>query len=166
MAPSPAPAKNPSGLVGAIAIAALVAGTLDYTAACINSLVNGRDPALIALYIASSLLGRETAYAGGWGMMAFGIFLHYVIATTWTVLFFLGYPRVPLLRKNAALVGVAYGLFVWAVMNQVLVPLTRIKTGVFALNSVAMIQAGILVICIGLPIALLARRHYRKTAGV
>ncbi len=166
MDPSPdsiAPARS-SGLIGAIAVAALVAGTLDYTAALTNFLIKGgKDPTLIAWYIASSLLGRDAAYAGGWATAALGIFLHYVIATGWTVLFFLGYPRVALLHRNAFLVGAVYGLFVWAMMNLVLVPLTRIKPAPFNPANAA-IQAGILVVCIGLPIALLARRYYTKAA--
>jgi len=160
--PAPAPAPASSGLVCALALAALVAGTLDYTAAITNFLLKGgKDPTLIAWYIASSLLGREAAYAGGWVTATFGIFLHYVIATSWTVLFFLGYPRIALLRKNALLVGAVYGLFVWTMMNLVLVPLTCIKPGAFNLANAAT-QAGILVVCIGLPISLLAHRHYGK----
>jgi hypothetical protein len=143
-------------------MAALIAGTLDYTAAITNFLLNGgKDPSRIAWYIASSVLDRDTAYAGGWLTATFGICLHYLIATGWTALFFLAYPRVALLRKNAMLVGAGYGLFVWATMNLVLVPLTRIKQGVFNPTNAA-IQASILVVCIGLPISLLARQHYPK----
>lgn len=161
--PAPSPAPNSTGLVRAIAIAALIAGTLDYAAAVTNFLIGGgKDPNRVAWYIASSLLGSKAAFSGGWLTAAFGIFLHYVIATGWTVLYFLAYPRVALLRQNAITSGVAYGIFVWLMMNRVLVPLTRIKTGEFTLNSAAMIQAAILVMFIGLPIALLARRHYVK----
>lgn len=162
-APAPSPAPPSTGLIRAIAITALVAGTLDYAAAISNFMIGGgKDPNRVAWYIASSVLGSKAAFTGGWLTAAFGIFLHYVIATGWTVLFFLGYRRVPMLRKNPFLVGAAYGLFVWAMMNRVLVPLTRIKTGEFTLNSAAMIQAAILMAFIGLPIALLAHRHFRK----
>lgn len=160
--PTPSPASESPSLVCAIAVAALVAGTLDYTAAITNFLLNGgKDPTRIAWYIASSLLGLDAAYAGGWLTAAFGIFLHYVIATSWTVLFFLLRPRLALLRQHVLLVGAGYGLFVWAMMNLVLVPLTRIPRAPF--NPInAAIQAGILVVCIGTPIALLAQRHYVK----
>lgn len=149
-------------MAGAIARAALVAGTLDYAAAITNFLIaGGKEPIRIAWYIASSLLGRDAAYAGGWGTATFGIFLHYVIATGWTALFFFGRPRLALFRQNALLVGAGYGLFVWVMMNLVLVPLTRIKPAPFN-PAAATVQASILVICIGLPIALLARRHFAK----
>lgn len=160
--PAPASPARSSGLVCAIAVAALIAGTLDYSAAITNFLLNGgKGPTKIAWYIASSLLGREAAYSGGWVTATFGIFLHYVIATGWTVLFFVSYPRVAVLRKNAFGIGVVYGLFVWTMMTQVLVPLTRIPRSPFNATN-AVIQASILVVCIGLPISLLARRHYTK----
>ena len=161
--PTPTSATKPTGLCCAIAVAALIAGTLDYAAAVTKFLFDGgKDPTRIAWYIASSLLGSKAAFSGGWLTATFGIFLHYVIATGWTVLFFLAYPRAPMLRKNVIVVGVVYGLFVWAMMNRVLVPMTRIKTGAFTFNQAAAIQAGILAVCIGLPMALLARRHYAK----
>lgn len=161
--PAPTSPARSSGLIGAIAVAALIAGTLDYTAAITKFLIDGgKEPIKIAWYIASSLLGRDTAYAGGYATAAFGILVHYLIATGWTVLFFLAYPRLALLRQNVIAVGVGYGLFVWLMMNRVLVPMTRIKTGPFTFNANAAIQAGILVVCIGLPVALLARRHYAQ----
>ena len=153
-------AKSPPDRFRAIAVTALVAGTLDYSAAIANFLLSGgKDPTRIAWYIASSLLGREAASAGGWVTAALGIAMHYAIATGWTVLFFLSYPRVALLRQNAILVGAAYGFFVWTIMNLVLVPLTRIPHSPFNPTNAA-IQAGILVVCIGTPISLLAHRHY------
>lgn len=160
---APPAVRKTSGLVRAIAFAALIAGTLDYGAALTNFLLaGGKDPIRIAWYIASALLGRDTAFAGGWVTAAIGIGVHYLIATGWTVLFFVSYPRVALLRKNAILVGAAYGLLVWAMMTQVFVPLTRIKPAAFSFANAA-IQAGILVVCIGVPISLLARRHYAKS---
>jgi len=165
--PAPTPAKAPSGLVCAIAVAALIAGTMDYTAAITNYMLGGgKTPILIAYYIASSLLGHDTSYNGGWVTATFGVFLHYVIATGWTVLFFLLYPRLALLRKNPVLVAIGYGFFVWLMMNRVLVPLTLIQTKPFAFTRAvlqpAAIQAGILMLCIGAPLTLLARRYYGK----
>lgn len=164
---SPAPASRPS-VVSAIAVAALVAGTMDYTAAITNYLLGGgKTPILIAYYIASSVLGKDTAYNGGWVTATFGVMLHYLIATGWTVLFFLLYPRLALLRKNPVLVAIGYGFFVWLMMNRVLVPLTLIQTRPFmftrAVLQPAGIQAGILMLCIGGPLVVLARRHYGKT---
>ena len=46
-------------------------------------------------------------------------------------------------------------------MNLIVVPLSRIPRSPFNPANAA-IQAGILVVCIGLPISLLAHRHYAK----
>ena len=160
--PAPSPATPASSLVRAIAVAALVAGTLDYTAATTQFLLKGgKDPMLIAWYIASSLLGRDAAYSGGWPTAAFGVGLHYVIATLWTIVLFLAYPRLAFLRWNRFATAFGYGVLVWFMMNRVLVPLTLIKTGPFVLAN-ALQAAGILIVCIGLPITLLAHRHYAK----
>lgn len=160
--PAPSHAENPPGLLRAIAIASLVAGTLDYSAAITNFLLSGgKDPTRIAWYIASAFLGHDAAYAGGATTAALGYAMHYAIATSWTVLFFVSYPRLALLRKNALVIGPAYGLFVWTMMNLVLVPLTRIPSIAFNPRNAA-IQAAILMVCIGPPIALLARRHYAQ----
>jgi len=71
--PAPAVEKKSSGLFRAIAVAALVAGTMDYTAAITNYMLGGgKTPVLIAYYIASSLLGHDTAYNGGWATATFG----------------------------------------------------------------------------------------------
>ena len=123
----------------------------------------GKDPTLIAWYIASAVLGKEAAYGGGWITATFGIFLHYVIATIWTVFYFLIYPRIAALQKNPFASAFVYGIFVWVMMNRVVVPLSRIKTGPLVLSS-ALQAAGILIVCIGLPVALLAHRHYAKTS--
>ncbi len=163
--PAPAPSSASPGLVRAIAVAALVAGTCDYTAATTQFLLSGgKDPVRIAWYIASAVLGRDAAYAGGWLTAALGVALHYLIATIWTVFFFLLYPRFGWLQKNPFANALGYGIFVWAVMNRVVVPLSRITPGPFVLTN-ALIAAGILVVCIGLPIALLARRHYAIHSG-
>ena len=160
--PAPPPATNSSGLVGAIAVTALVAGTLDYAAATTQFMLKGgKDPTLIAWYIASAVLGRDAAYSGGWLTATLGVCLHYLIATIWTVFYFLIYPRLAALQKNPFASAFGYGIFVWAMMNRVVVPLSRIKPAPFVLAS-ALQAAGILIVCIGLPVALLARRHYGK----
>lgn len=155
---------SPAGTPLAIARAALLVGTLDASAAVLNYLATGgKAPVKIFLYIASAALGKE-ALTGGWSMAALGLLFHYLIAATWTVFFFLIYPHVRVLAKNAAATGLACGLFVWTVMNLAVVPLSHI--GRFPSDpSKAAVQAAILVVCIGLPLSFLARRHYAPSRG-
>ena len=162
MGATPTAASPPRSLTAAIATAWLVAGTLDGTAAVVTYCVRGgRNPERIAYYIASAALGRETASAGGAAMVLAGTLFHYLVALIWTVFFFLLYPRVALLRRNALAVGLVYGGFVWLVMNLIVVPLSRAQQPPLTPQSVA-IGAAVLMLCIGLPISLLARRHYAR----
>lgn len=146
----------------AIVQAGLLAGSLDMSAAVLNYLIaGGREPVRICYYIASAVFGKETAYAGGWLMASCGLLFHYLIAFTWTALFFLLYPRLALLRKNAVAVGLGYGAFVWSVMNLAVVPLSRINAFPSKISN-ASLQMAILMGCIGLPVVLLARRYYAR----
>ncbi len=121
----------------------------------------GRNPERIFKYIASALLGAD-ALTGGAGIVALGVLLHMCIAMGWTVVFFLAASRIASLYRNAIPVGIAYGLAVWVAMNLVVLPLSRVKQGPFAASQVA-VGAGVLVVCIGLPIAIGARAHFKRS---
>ena len=56
--------------------------------------------------------------------------------------------------------GMAYGLFVWLMMNFVVVPLTRITTGPIRLTTGTILMILIHLFVIGVPISYLARRYY------
>ena len=160
--PTPATPLASASTARAILLTGLVAGLCDGTAAVVNYTAHGgTEPVKIAYYIASALFGRETAYAGGWPMAMCGILMHLAIAMAWTALYYLVYPQVRKFAVNSVVTAVVYGAFVWVMMNLVLVPLTRVPKGPFNPGRAA-IEMGILMLCIGLPISLLARRHYAK----
>lgn len=152
---------NKEGLWRAIAITGLLAGTLDIVAAFLKFLLEGKtDLAIILKYIASGVIGRQ-ALSGGWDTAALGLFLHYVIALGFTAFLFLLYPRLKLAQVNPLLTGAAYGIFVWLVMNLLVVPFSRVSRvpGPFKWDQ-ALIGALILILCIGIPISLMARKYY------
>lgn len=143
--------------------AGTIAGTLDILAAFLHYyLATGKNPLFIFRYIASALLG-PVAFSGGPEMYAAGLLLHYLVAFAFTLLFFWLYPRLYILRRNPVATGIFYGLFIWVVMNLVVVPLSRIgtfpKTGYGIL-----INAAILILAIGIPLAFITGRYYRKKA--
>jgi hypothetical protein len=138
----------------------LMIGTLDGTAAVIDFLRTYHGNPLIAFqYIAGGILGART-FAGGLLTSLLGILLHYLIATSWTVLFFLLYPRMKLLRGNWIIVGVLYAVFVWLAMNLGVRPLSRVPhvpwTALKIIKSTA-----ILIIAVGLPISFTAKKFFR-----
>jgi protein-S-isoprenylcysteine O-methyltransferase Ste14 len=53
-------------------------------------------------------------------------------------------------------------VFVWAMMNLVVLPLSNVQRPKTFDPSQAIIAALILVVCIGLPVSLLARRHFGR----
>ncbi|HEY4612913.1 MAG TPA: hypothetical protein VII11_08025, partial [Bacteroidota bacterium] len=80
----------------------LLAGTLDILAAFTQYMIGtgGKNPVNVLLFIASGVFGRETAFSGGYPMAALGLAFHYFIAFTWTLLFYLAYPKMNILAKN------------------------------------------------------------------
>ena len=161
LATSPSAARRP-GWARAALLTGLLAGTLDITAACTQYvLMAHKSPVNVLHFVASGFFG-PAAQAGGAGMALAGLAFHYLIAGTWAVVFYWLYPRLPWLRKlPPVLAGLGYGAVVWLVMNRLVVPSSRVPQRPFSLQSAA-IGMGILMLCIGLPIALRAARHYGR----
>ncbi|MCD2425595.1 hypothetical protein LQ567_22620 [Niabella pedocola] len=141
--------------------AGMLAGTLDILAAFLHFfLATGKNPLFIFRYIASALLG-PMAFSGGPEMYVAGLLLHYLVAFAFTLFFFWLYPRLNILRRNPVATGIFYGLFIWVVMNLIVVPLSRIGTFPNKVSGM-LINAAILILAIGIPLAFIARRHYRS----
>ena len=138
----------------------LIAGTLDISSAFILFGVRtGKNPLLILNYVASAVLGKEAAAAGGMEVQALGLLLHYIIAFLFTATLFLLYPRVYRVFPNKYLIAAIYGLFAWCVMNLIVVPLSRIPFRGYSWSN-AIENMIILMVAIGLPVSLIAYRFY------
>lgn len=155
-----APARpGPSALIGAIVRAGLIAGTIDIgIASTWYPLTAGAHVLRIYQGIASGLLGAR-AFTGGITTAVLGLVCHYGIALIWTTLFFVAYPRLPVLARSRWLTAVGYGIFVSAAMTFVVLPLSNVTprpvhAGSFAVATV------ILIIAIGAPLSVLAARFY------
>jgi hypothetical protein len=143
----------------AILIAGLIAGTLDGLGAVINYMIQGgKKPESIFKYIASGVFGPK-AFTSGDIMVVWGVLFHYFIAMGFTTFFFLVFPKIKWLQQNIVVGGLLYGLLVWVIMNRIVVPLSEIPSGPFNFKS-ALVNMGILMLCIGLPVSLLAKKHY------
>ena len=148
-------------LLKSILAAWLIAGTLDISSAIISYSINTKDSLLgLFQFIASGAFGNA-AFSGGVPMAIAGLLFHYLIALTWTVIFFLLYPKLKFLSANRFIVGVLYGIFVWLVMNLIVLRLSRVPMINY---HVSHIIAGTLylIFCIGIPVSLLAGRYYSK----
>ncbi|MCF3111987.1 DUF1440 domain-containing protein [Niabella sp. CC-SYL272] len=141
--------------------AGMLVGTLDILAAFLHYyLATGKNPLFIFRYIASALLG-PAAFSGGTEMYIAGFLLHYLVALSFTLFFFWLYPRLAVLRKNPVATGIFYGLFIWSVMNIIIVPLSRIGRFPNTASGI-LISASILILAIGLPLAFITRHYYRR----
>lgn len=146
---------------GVILTAGLLAGLLDGTAATVQTFImSGKGIGRVFPYVASGVFGQE-ALAGGTNMVMAGILFHMMIAMTWAIVFFFLYPFIGKVINNWIALGLIYGIFVWAMMNLIIVPLSN--TPKFPFNpGRALIAACILMAFIGLPISFLISRYYQS----
>ena len=146
----------------AILFTGLVAGILDGAAAVALYLIRGgRAPARIFNFIASGVFG-PAAMTGGTPMVMAGIVFHLMIAIGWTMLFFLAARKFDVLRRHFIGAAVVYGVFVWIMMNKVVLPLSRVQMGPGGTWNSIIVNVLIIVVCIGLPISLGARRYFSQ----
>jgi hypothetical protein len=110
--------------------------------------------------VAAGLLGRA-ARDGGPATVALGAVLHFFIATTIVTVYYLAARRLAGLWRRAWPFGIAYGVAVYLVMTQAVLPLSAAGAGS---KHRLWIALSILVhmFWIGLPSALAARRLLRR----
>ena len=144
---------------GSILTGGVVAGTLDITYACVFwALKAGVPPRRIFQSVAAGLLG-PASFEGGAATAALGLVLHFFIATTMSLVYYIAAGRFPVLVRRAFLCGAIYGLLLYAVMNYVVVPLSAASPGP---RDPLWIGLSILVhmSLIGVPIALIVRSSH------
>lgn len=139
----------------------LVAGTLDIAYACLFWAVKSGVPAPRVLQsVAAGLLG-PASFQGGRATAALGLGLHFFIALSMSVAYYLAARRWPLLGRRPVVYGAAYGLVLYAVMNYVVVPLSAAGRGSkdplwIVLSIVAH------MVLVGIPVAVCTGRALRS----
>jgi len=137
----------------------LVAGTLDISENIIFNHFRGVTMKMIFQYIASGLIGMK-AFGMGSESVALGVAIHYAIATTWTVVFYLLSRKLMILTRQAAISGIVYGGVVYVIMNFIVLPLTSVPHAPRAMTLASRISGVLaLLFCIGLTISLLMREY-------
>jgi uncharacterized membrane protein YagU involved in acid resistance len=143
-----------------ILLACLVAGTLDITYAIITwGPVFGQVTATQLLQGIASTLAGKSAFAGGTTTALVGLSMHYGISLAWTLIYFFIFPYLPFLAWNKWVSGILYGVFVWAMMTLIIVPLVTGRAYHYStipfLKSIAP-----MVVLLGPAIAFIINRHY------
>ena len=152
-------------LFSTILLTGLLAGALDISAAMIKFYIErGRGPAPIFKYIARGVFGDEVT-TGGQVMIIWGIVFHFLIAMIFTAFLFLVYPTIIKWIKNPVLTGILYGLFIWVIMNRVVIPLSNIPAPKVNFDVKDAVKQALILICmIGIPVSLIAHRYYSRVS--
>jgi uncharacterized membrane protein YagU involved in acid resistance len=141
-----------SGVLRALILATMVAGTLDILAAFLFA---GTDPANVLRAVASGVIG----HAGAQSHLAAltGLILHFQLMAVFVSLYLIAAMRVPALNHTPVLSGIAFGLLVWIVMYHLVLPLRW--PGVYPINAQREIARQLLshIVLVGIPIALIVR---------
>lgn len=144
-----------------IITAGLLAGTLDILSAFTYYFIKtGKDPLNVLSFVSKTALG-ETAFSNTSLQQVTGLLVHFAIAFGWAILFFILYPRIKWLHFNKFITAIVYGIFVWTMMNMLILPLWNNKTFVFKPES-STINCVILIFAIGMPLSFIASKYYAK----
>jgi hypothetical protein len=156
----PPPANK--NLFPVIFLTGIITGVLDIAAAIIKFYIEtGRGPEPIFRYIASGVYGYK-AFTGGNEIMIWGIIFHFIIAFIFSAVLLLLFPSLYRIIRSTIIIGILYGLFVWLIMNQVILSLSNIPPRPPFEISQALVNMGILIIAVGIPIALIAKQRFRR----
>ena len=152
--------SSSSSALRAIVWAGLVAGAMDITAAFVTwKVLADVAPARILKGIASGLLG-PSAYQGGAGIAALGLFLHFVIAFGAATVFYIASRKMCFLTAKPFVSGPLYGIAVYAFMYWIVLPLSAVHRAPFSAR-LALLAIVTHIVCVGTPIALAVRRFSR-----
>ena len=141
--------------------AGLLVGTLDISAAFIQYYIKfGKDPLNVLTFISSAVFG-PAAFSRGDEMKVWGLLFHFGVAFSFTLFFFLIFPKLYAILKNKIIIALLYGPFMWAVMQYLVLPLTAAPKLTPTLQS-ANIAILILIFCIALPLSFIAAKYNRN----
>ncbi|MEN2398794.1 DUF1440 domain-containing protein [Flavobacterium sp. MC2016-06] len=143
--------------------AGFMAGSLDIFAAILvyTIILKKTTTVKILQSIASGILKKE-AYTGGPEMAVYGLGLHFLIAMIFAWFYFQIYPYIKFFQINPLLSGLTYGIFVWVVMNLIVLPLVFPVLPEKKLDFPLILSILIIIFCIGMPIAFIAKKYYAK----
>ncbi len=148
-----------NNIARAVIAATAVAGTLDILSAFVFGGMAGATPGVILRYVASGPFGDGLPADNATALL--GLAVHFALMAIMATVFVLAAARLPALRRHAVIAGLLYGLAIYLVMYFVVVPARFGK-----LPTIDLWHVGNALfshwLCVGLPIALIARRYLRS----
>ena len=161
------PAQRRQGAARAILAGGFLAGVGDMTQALIVFGARGVAPSRVLQSIAVGVAG-SAAYDGGWRTALSGLVLHFLIATIWAAIYVLASGAVRLLVERPVLCGLLYGILVFLIMYEVVLPLSQVARDPRAsLFTAPLIITGWIghPLVVGLSIAVATRRFMGRPAS-
>jgi hypothetical protein len=111
--------------IRAILYGTLAVGVLDGLFAVVSVSLRGVGPERVFQAVAAGVLGRAS-YRGGLATAALGLALHFFIAFAVATVYFVASRRFAALRRHPVVYGMVYGVLVYLVMHNVVIPLSAI----------------------------------------
>ncbi|MFH6993490.1 DUF1440 domain-containing protein [Flavobacterium sp. FlaQc-48] len=143
--------------------AGLIAGTFDIVAAItVYAIILEKTSGIKILQSIASAIFKKEAYSGGSLMALCGLALHYLIALSFAWFYFIIYPHLSFLKKSTIISGFLYGIFVWIIMNLIVLPIAFPVLPEKHLDFPLLLSILILMFCIGLPIAIITKKYYSR----
>jgi hypothetical protein len=119
----------------------------------------GHFPEKMFLYLAGGALGLEKSMQGGVGIELLGLFFHLFISMSFTLFFFLIFPKLKFLSFNKYMVGMLYGIFVNLAMRFIIMTVTPLPQPPFNLSK-AVFDWILFGIVFGIPIVYNTYKYY------
>jgi hypothetical protein len=146
-----------SRVLPAIGWATLIAGVLDISSAFILSYPKGVGPIRVLQGVAAGLIGRESAISGGLATAGLGLAIHFFIALVVSAVFYAASRRLVFLVQHPVISGLLYGVVVYGFMYWIVMPLAYPVVHPSLTRDLTAVCVHMFLI--GLPIALIVRRH-------
>jgi len=144
-----------------IALATLVAGTLDILFAMILTLIFGRQIPNMLRYVGSGPFPAATDMGAAGATL--GLATHFALMAIMAAAFVLASRQWPALVQKPVQWGIIYGLATYVVMNWIVVPL-RFATPLPPKPLSIATQLFAHVVLVGIPIALITARYLKPRA--
>jgi hypothetical protein len=146
-----------------IALATLVAGTLDILFATILTLYFGREPGNMLRFVASGPFPSATEWETAGAVL--GLIVHFTLMAIMATGFVLAARRFPDLVASPLKWGLIYGLITYVIMNWIVVPL-RFDTPLPPKTISITTQLFAHIVLVGLPIAwITAKTLFQPASG-
>jgi hypothetical protein len=142
----------------------LLAATLDIVYACVFwAIKSGVAPSRILQSVAAGVLG-ESSFEGANATAALGLLLHYLIVLVMALAYYVAARRWPPARHRWLLAGAGYGLLLYALMQYIVVPLSRAAGGGPQDQLWVALSIAVHVLLVGIPIAFFGSRASARPA--